>query len=173
VYNLRSKGIIYATAEEDVYSSTDGGSSWRPMHAGTGSVTAFAQVSGAPGTFLAGFEDQGIRITTDGGKIWRKAVTPSQTSIYSIASSADSRVLYAAGWKSGVWRSTDGGMHWNETWRDVAIEAIFCFLVDRERPDHVFMGTDGNGVYESNDGGVHWSFAGLRGGKIKHLYVYP
>jgi hypothetical protein len=37
----------------------------------------------------------------------------------------------------------------------------------------VYAGTDGNGVYESSDGGMHWSFAGLRGGKIKHLFIYP
>jgi photosystem II stability/assembly factor-like uncharacterized protein len=90
-----------------------------------------------------------------------------------MTASPDGHVLYAGGWKSGVWQSVDGGMHWKEAWRDEAIESIFCFLVDPERPDRIYAGTDGNGVYESLDGGGHWSFAGLRGGKIKHLFFYP
>lgn len=172
-YDLYSTGTIYAKTEDDIYSTSDRGMSWRPMRTGKGVVTAFLQIPPSPGRFLAAFEDQGIRLTTDGGKTWRQTETPSQTSIYAIAASADGRVMYAGGWKSGVWRSTNGGMRWEQLWRDDAVESFFCFLVDPERPEHVYAGTDGNGVYESSDGGVHWSFAGLRGGKIKHLFVYP
>jgi photosystem II stability/assembly factor-like uncharacterized protein len=172
-YDLRSSRVIHGVAQDDIYSTSDNGAHWRPMHAGKGVVTSFLQ-SGADGrTFLVGFEDQGIRISTNGGTAWRSAVTPSQASIYAMASSADGRTLFAAGWQTGVWRSTDGGSHWSELWHDNAINAIFCLMVDRDQPDHVFAGTDGNGVYESFDGGVHWSFAGLQGGKIKQLYVYP
>lgn len=168
-----SPGTIYAKAEDDIYRSSDRGMNWRPMQAGSGVVTAFLQNPRGPGRFLAGFEDQGIHLTTDGGRTWQQAETPSRTSIYAIASSADGGVMYAGGWRSGVWRSTDGGVRWEQRWRDDAVESFFCFLVDPADPDHVYAGTDGNGVYESSDGGIHWSFAGLRGGKIKHLYLYP
>jgi hypothetical protein len=173
VYDLFSSRTIYAKTEDDIYLSSDRGENWRPMHAGAGVVTSFLQLPGSPGRFLAAFEDQGISMTTDGGKTWRKTDTPSQTSIYAIAASADGAVLYAGGWRSGVWRSTNGGMRWEQMWRDDAVESFFCFLVDPAQPDHVYAGTDGNGVYESSDGGMHWSFAGLRGGKIKHLFIYP
>ncbi len=168
-----SPRTVYARAEDDIYRSSDRGVNWRPMRAGKGVVTAFLQIPRGPGRFLAGFEDQGICMTTDGGKTWGQTETPSRTSIYAIAASADGGVMYAGGWRSGVWRSTDGGMHWEQRWRDDAVESFFCFLVDPANPDHVYAGTDGNGVYESSDGGIHWSFAGLRGGKIKHLYLYP
>jgi photosystem II stability/assembly factor-like uncharacterized protein len=172
-YDLRTRSVIHAVAQDDIYSTSDRGGTWRPMRAGKGLVTSFLQPRGDGWTYLAGFEDQGIRISTDGGKSWRNAATPSQASIYAMASSADGRTVFAAGWQTGVWRSTDGGRHWSELWRDNAINAVFCLMVDRDQPDHVFAGTDGNGVYESLDGGKHWSFAGLAGGKIKQLYIYP
>lgn len=172
-YDIRKTNIIYALAEDDAYSTTDGGTTWRPMHVGTGSLLSFMQLPGHPDTFLAGFEDQGLRITTDHGKTWSAAHCPSTASIYALGASPDGAALYAGGWKTGVWQSLDGGQHWNEIWRTDAIEALFCFLVDPADPHHVYAGTDGNGVYESADGGIHWSYAGLVGGKIKHLFFYP
>jgi photosystem II stability/assembly factor-like uncharacterized protein len=172
-YDSRKKNIIYALAEDDAYSTTDGGTTWRPMHAGTGSLLSFMQRPGHPDTFLAGFEDQGLRISTDGAKTWSAARCPSEASVYGMGASSDGAIMYAGGWKTGVWQSVDGGEHWNEIWRTDAIEALFCFLVDPADQQHVYAGTDGNGVYESADGGIHWSYAGLVRGKIKHLFFYP
>lgn len=173
VEDVRKNGTIYAVAEDGVYRSTDRGMTWRPVPGATGPVTAFLQLPGHAETFLLGLEDQGIRLTTDGGKTWRSAVTPSATSIYALGSSRDGRMVYAGGWRSGIWRSADGGITWALAGPIDGVDVIFCFLIDPDHVDHVFVGTDGNGVYESSDGGMQWSFAGLRGGKIKHLFMYP
>ncbi|HSQ74392.1 MAG TPA: hypothetical protein VLT13_02475, partial [Bacteroidota bacterium] len=87
--------------------------------------------------------------------------------------SPDGKDLYAAGWETGIWHSGDGGQSWTVLWSPAGIQAFFCLLVDPLDTRHLFAGTDGNGVYESVDGGRRWSYAGLNGGKIKHLFFYP
>jgi len=81
--------------------------------------------------------------------------------------------MYAAGWETGIWRSRDRGRSWQVLWAPTTIQAFFCLLVDPNDARHLYAGTDGNGVYESLDGGDEWRYAGLNGGKIKHLFFYP
>lgn len=164
---------VFAVAEDDIYATTDRGGSWRGLKVSRDPVLAFFQHPGDPRTLMAGCEDGGIRRSTDGGRTWHDAACPARSSIYAFGGPADGRTLYAAGWQTGIWRSTDGGAVWAQVWQDPAIEGVFCFLVDPADAGHVFAGTDGNGVYESRDHGRTWSFAGLRGGKIKHLFLYP
>ncbi len=173
VEDVRNNRTVYVVAEDGVYLSTDRAKSWTLLHGSTAPVTAFLQLPGHPETFLLGLEDKGIRITTDGGRTWRNATTPFATSIYGFGSSRDGRTVFAGGWGSALWRSTDGGNTWTSAGSIDGVDVVFCFLVDANDADHVFVGTDGNGVYESIDGGMHWTFAGLRGGKIKHLFMYP
>jgi photosystem II stability/assembly factor-like uncharacterized protein len=87
--------------------------------------------------------------------------------LYAFADSPGGRVLYAAGWQTGVWSSTDGGGTWSLLWSDPAIEAIFSIAIDPANARHLCVGTDGQGVYESFDAGATWARAGLMGGKVR------
>ena len=172
-FDRRTPDVVYATAENDAYVTTNGGDEWKPMGVGRGAVLSFLQHPRMPDRLLAGCEDNGICLSTDDGKTWATADCPSRASIYAIASSPDGKDLYAAGWETGIWRSGDGGRSWTVLWSPAGIQAFFCLLVDPHDTRHVYAGTDGNGVYESVDGGLRWSYAGLNGGKIKHLFFYP
>lgn len=172
-FDRRTPDVVYATAEDDAYVTTNGGDEWKPMGIGHGAVLSFLQHARVPDRFLAGCEDSGIWLSTDGGKTWATADCPSRASVYAIASSPDGEDLYAAGWETGIWRSGDGGRSWSVLWSPAGIQAFFCLLVDPLDARHVYAGTDGNGVFESVDGGRRWSYAGLNGGKIKHLFFYP
>ena len=172
-FDHRSTEVLYATSEDDLYVSRNGGGRWDPLGVGQGAVLTFLQHPHNPELLLAGCEDGGIHISTNGGESWNSAQGIPETSMYALAASADGNQLYAAGWESGIWRSTDNGSTWEILWDPDAIQAFFCLLVDPRDPQHLYAGTDGNGVYESFDGGRMWKAAGLGGGKIKQLFYYP
>jgi len=172
-FDNRSTDMLYATSEDDLYISTNGGDLWRPLGVGRAAVLTFLQHPRNPELLLAGCEDGGIRISTNGGDSWSSARGIPTASIYTIAASTDGRQLYAAGWESGIWRSLDDGSTWELLWNPDDIQAFFCILVDPRNPQHLLAGADGNGVYESADGGRNWNPAGLGGGKIKQLFYYP
>ena len=172
-FDQRTPEIIYATAENDAYVTTNGGDDWKPMGVGRGAVLSFLQHPRIPDRLLAGCEDNGICFSTDGGTSWKPARCPSPASVYGLAASPDGENLYAAGWETGIWHSGDGGQSWDVLWTPAGIQAFFCLLVDPHDTRHLYAGTDGNGVYESVDGGRGWTYAGLNGGRIKHLFFYP
>jgi photosystem II stability/assembly factor-like uncharacterized protein len=172
-FDHQSTDVLYATSEDDLYVSRNGGGLWHPLGVGQDAVLTFLQHPLNPDLLLVGCEDGGIRISTDGGDSWNPAKGIPGASIYALAASADGKQLYAAGWESGIWRSTNNGTTWEILWDPDAIQAFFCLLVDPHDPQHLYAGADGNGVYESFDGGRMWKAAGLGGGKIKQLFYYP
>lgn len=165
--------VLYAASEDDMYRSTDAGEHWAPLHVGGPEILALLQHPGSPRVILAGQEDAGIKYSTDRGARWTLAHMPYATSIYTFGASADGSDLYAAGWKSGLWRSEDGGVSWSQVWRADSIEAIYSVFVDPDDRSHVMVGTVGSGVLESLDRGQTWRRAGLSGAQVKQIELYP
>ncbi len=171
--DLRSGGSLLAVAEDDIYRSTNRGELWTPFGLARGHVLAMFQHSMKHNLLLVSVEDGGILRSTNGGQQWVHTSGLEGTSVYTFAGSPDASEMYAAGWETGLWRSTDDGATWIKVWDAPDIDAIFALLVDPRDPTHLFAGTDGNGLFESFDHAVHWQWAGLRGGKIKHIVMYP
>ncbi|MGB5874527.1 MAG: hypothetical protein WBH56_12465 [Bacteroidota bacterium] len=171
--DLREAETLYAGSEDDLYRTTDGGELWEPMGVGDSPVLTVMQHPVLQDLLLAGVEDGGIRFTTDAGATWKGAKGLEGMSVYAIAASADGKDLYAAGWETGLCRSQDNGRSWNMIWDHPDVEGIFCILVDPSDPARIFVGTDGDGVFESHDRGKSWRHAGLEGGKIKQIAIYP
>jgi photosystem II stability/assembly factor-like uncharacterized protein len=167
------RNTLYATSEDDLYRTTDGGESWRPMRVGGSPVLTIAQHPTNPNVLFAGVEDGGIRVTTDRGTTWKSSAGLEGKSVYAIAVSPGGEDFYAAGWETGLCRSRDGGRTWDQIWNHPDVEGIFCILVDPSDADHLIVGTDGNGVFDSQDRGKSWRHAGLDGGKIKQLSIFP
>ena len=165
--------VLYAASEDDMYRSTDGGERWTPLHVGGPEILALLQHPGHPEIILAGQEDSGIKYSTDRGAHWRSSRVPFATSIYTFGASVDGNDLYAAGWKSGLWRSEDGGVSWAQVWRADSIEAIYSIFVDPGDRAHMMVGTVGSGVFESLDRGHTWRGIGLWGAQVKQIELYP
>jgi photosystem II stability/assembly factor-like uncharacterized protein len=58
-------------------------------------------------------EGGGIYLSEDGGKSWRRVLDRDEH-VYDVTiDPRDSKILYAAGFESSVWRSADWGLHWS------------------------------------------------------------
>ena len=164
--------VIYAATENQVYKTTDGGSSWRSLLTYTGTFGNFDDLPDlvmSPSdhnTLLLGQESVGIRRTTDGGSTWTDVdpapMRPAPT-ILAFASS-NSGIVYAER-PSGkpttavqTFRSSDGG----QTWKATATITYFhqgrydeSMVVDPLDSNHVFVAN--SYLFESKDGAASFS----------------
>jgi photosystem II stability/assembly factor-like uncharacterized protein len=91
-------------------------------------------------------EGGGIFLSTDGGKRW-KCVLERDQHVYDVTADArNPNVLYAAGFESSAWRSTDRGEHW------VRMPGFNFKWGHRVTPDP----SNGEQVYVTTFGGSVW-----------------
>jgi len=84
----------------------------------------------------------------------------------------DPQTYYFGAAAGGVWKSVDGGAHWNPVFDREPVSSIGGLAVAPSDPNVVYAGTGegclrgdisyGDGVYRSNDGGKTWKNLGLR-----------
>ncbi|MEE4301179.1 MAG: hypothetical protein V2J24_17185 [Pseudomonadales bacterium] len=178
---------VASSQGDGVYRSTDAGRSW--THVGLEHVRQIGEIRVHPhdpdvvwvaaqgNAYLPG-DDAGIYKSTDGGASWRRVLEPENGSTGAVDLSLDAsnpRILFAALWDnertawdlrsggegSGIWRSTDGGEHWERladglpgTMGKIGVSAsparagLVWAVVEAEG--------DEGGLYRSDDGGEHW-----------------
>ena len=96
----------------------------------------------------------------------------------------DPNVYYAGAASGGVWKTTDGGVHWSPVFDDQPVHSIGALAVATSNPNIVWAGTGepfirshisvGWGVYKSTDAGRTWSLSGLEAtGRIGRIVVHP
>ncbi len=94
------------------------------------------------------------------------------------------RVYFAGGASGGVWKTTDGGVHWKPVLDDQPVQSIGSLAVAPSDPNIVWVGTGeahfrsnvslGNGIYKSTDGGETFAPMGLeKTGRIGRILVDP
>jgi photosystem II stability/assembly factor-like uncharacterized protein len=109
---------LYAgTARNGVLRSTDGGGSWAPAASGLASrrVLALAVDPGARRTLYAA-GDGGLARSTDGGATWNTLPFPGANPVaLAVSPARPERILVVAvaGKRGLVFRSDDGGQHWD------------------------------------------------------------
>jgi photosystem II stability/assembly factor-like uncharacterized protein len=97
----------------------------------------------------------------------------------------DHNIYYAGAASGGVFKSTDGGNHWDPIFDDQPVAAIGALAVSPVNPNVVWAGTGeawairdmdmmGDGVYRSSDAGKTWTHVGLVGtGRIARMIASP
>jgi len=96
----------------------------------------------------------------------------------------DPNVIYAGAATGGVFKTTDGGVHWKPIFDGQEAQSIGAIAVSPSDPNVVWVGTGeafirghisiGNGVYRSSDGGRSWTHAGLeQTGRISRIVADP
>ena len=96
----------------------------------------------------------------------------------------DPNVYYIGAASGGVFKTVDGGVHWEPVFDDQPAQSIGALAIDPTNPNVVWAGTGeahirsnvsvGNGVYKSTDGGKSWSLMGLEeSGRISRIVIHP
>jgi photosystem II stability/assembly factor-like uncharacterized protein len=148
-----------------------------------GRVTAVAGVAGNPLIYYVGAADGGVFRTSDGGITWKAyfqhqpvasigamAVDPQNADVVWIGT-GEANVRNDISFGDGVWKSTDGGAHWQHMGLDHTFQ-ISAIAVDPLDPNTVFVAAMGSpwqdnperGVFRTSDGGKTWQ---------KVLYLGP
>ena len=96
----------------------------------------------------------------------------------------DPNIYYFGAASGGVFKTIDGGVHWEPVFDDQPAASIGALAIDPTNPNVIWAGTGeshirsnvsiGNGIYKSTDGGKHWTHLGLEAtGRISRIVIHP
>lgn len=115
----------------------------------------------------------GVALPSLQGLAWRNvgpAVAGGRTSGVA-GTDADPNLYYFGGADGGVWKTTNGGLTWENRWPQDAPGAIGALAIDARNRTTVWAGTGepnlrndityGDGIWLTHDGGLHWRNVGL------------
>jgi len=96
----------------------------------------------------------------------------------------DSNLYYIGAASGGIFKTTDGGAHWEPIFDDQPVSSIGSLAVAPSDPNVIWAGTGetfirsnisaGNGIYCSTDGGKNWALKGLeKTGRIGRIVIHP
>ena len=96
----------------------------------------------------------------------------------------DAATYYVGAASGGIYKTTDGGVHWDAIFDDQPVQSIGSLGVAMSDPNIVWAGTGegkirshvsvGQGVYKSTDSGATWTLMGLEAtGRIPRLTIHP
>ena len=96
----------------------------------------------------------------------------------------DPLVFYAGAASGGIWKTTDGGIHWEPIFDDQPVSSIGSLAVAPSDPNVVWAGTGepfirshisvGEGIFKSTDAGKTWTRMGLeKTGRIARVIIHP
>lgn len=185
--------FFFGGVDGGVWKTTDAGTVWQPIfdHEPVASIGALAVAPSDPRVMYVGTGESDIRSdlasgdgmyrSDDGGATWKHIGLDDSRQISRIlVDPTDARTLYAGvlghaygpNDERGVYKSTDGGDHWQrllDKGPDVGIadlamatnkpEVLFAATWNAHRPPwstYAPLEGPGNGIYRSTDGGAHW-----------------
>jgi photosystem II stability/assembly factor-like uncharacterized protein len=186
--------FYFGAVNGGIWQTTDAGMVWRPIFDAqhVASIGALAVAPSDPKTIYAGTGESDIRSdlssgdgvykSVDGGQTWtnvglrdsrqisRIVVDPHNADVAYVAALGHA---YAANSERGVYKTTDGGAHWNNVLdqgpdigaADLAIanentNILFATMWRARRPPwsvYAPLGGPGSGLYRSLDSGQTWS----------------
>jgi hypothetical protein len=96
----------------------------------------------------------------------------------------DPGICYAGSASGGVFKSTDGGVHWEPIFDDQPVSSIGSLAIASSDPNVIWAGTgetfirsnvsQGMGIYKSTDAGKTWKCMGLeKTGRIGKVIIDP
>ncbi len=163
--------LCVGTVGSGAWVSPDGGDSWRRVGRGLWSesrVFGLAIHPTEPRTVLAGADD-GVYRSHDGGQSFERLNSPMNTlHVWKVAfDPADPDTIFAGTRPAALFRSKDGGRHWQKLQAEMAEECpnvrvprVTALTVDPADRNIVWAGVEVDGVRRSLDGGETWTRVG-------------
>ena len=160
--------ICVGTVGSGAWLSPDGGESWRRVGKGLGNESRIFALSvhpGEPRTVFAGAND-GIYKSLDGGQSFERLQSPmNRTDVWRIAiDPVDPDIIFAGTRPAALFRSKDGGAHWQKLAAEIAEECpnvgvprVTALTVDPSDHRVIWAGLEVDGVRRSTDGGDSWT----------------
>jgi photosystem II stability/assembly factor-like uncharacterized protein len=189
-----SGSVLYAgTVGQGVWRSLDRGETFHRYCAGMfmeAEVRALAVHPSDPGTLLAG-TDAGLYRTSNGGERWTRLETPfdpgsgwpSGVAVWSLlVHPKNPDLIYAGTCPSAIYRSRDGGAHWEKLGAALTPECppivysrVTCLRADPNVDNRIWAGVEIDGAWRSDDAGDTWVrlTEGLSSMDIHDLAVLP
>jgi photosystem II stability/assembly factor-like uncharacterized protein len=179
--------ICVGTVGAGMWHSSDAGEHWRrskmdlPFHAEPGEIQIrnLAVSPHNPHHLLAGSE-AGLYRSDDNGANWSLVDSPMDgMQIWSVAwHPRDPNVLYAGTKPPAVFRTTDGGRHWERLKIAIADKClagapkVTNIVFDPQDDRTVFVGVEIDGVFRSRDGGDNWTRLPALGDKMLNQDIH-
>ncbi len=160
--------ICVGTVGSGAWLSPDGGESWRRVGKGLGNESRIFGLSvhpTEPRTVFAGAND-GLYKSRDGGQSFERLDSPMNSlDVWRIAiDPIDPDIIFAGTRPAALFRSTDGGAHWQklpveiaEECPNVGVPRVTALTVDPSNHRVVWAGLEVDGVRRSTDGGDSWT----------------
>jgi len=153
-------GSIGTDGDGAVYRSVDGAEHWSPMALPQGVnapnglavdpqdpnrlyLATWARATGQHG------DGGGIFLSEDGGKSWRQTLDRDRHVYDATIDPRDAKILYAAGFESSAWRSTDRGEHWKRI-PGFNFKWGYRVIPDPQDQSKVYITTFGGGVWHGS-----------------------
>ncbi len=196
-YAVRDQTTSYG---DGVYRSTDGGKSWK--HLGLQDTRVISRIVvhpsnpdlafiAAQGTAYVPSKDRGVYRTRDGGATWQKVLYVDETTGPAdlMMDPTNPRILYAAMWDhqrkpwylrsggpgSGLYKSTDGGDHWEKMTLGLPDVMGRIGIAISANPSRVYALVEcqpKGGLYRSEDGGKTWALINESRTLISRAWYY-
>jgi photosystem II stability/assembly factor-like uncharacterized protein len=150
-------GTIGNAGDGALYRSTDGAEHWEQvaLPKGVNAPNGLAIDPESPDRlYLAAWsraagqhgEGGGIFLSEDGGKNWKNVLDRDQH-VYDVTiDPKDARILYAAGFESSVWHSTDRGLHWSRV-QGFNFKWAHRVIPDPQHDNQIYVTTFGGSVW--------------------------
>jgi hypothetical protein len=168
-------GRLVCGGESGLFTSEDGGRTWRLAGASGFQIMRIEQSPHDPNHWLATTQQGGLFVSTDGAVTFENLGNVGVgRNLYDIAfDPTEPRRLALAGWGPGVLVSEDGGQTWQGRNHGLPSTEVWSVAFDPGRSGRLLASVHEEALFVSEDAGRSWRREGLEGSVVYRMKFVP